>query len=314
MNNENKPVFKVPNIDFIGNRKIAFIIAISLISLTFIALVARGGLNFSVDFVGGTELQVRFDEDVRSEIPKIRQVVSALGLGNPEVRVVASSGGHQGTEMQITVKEQGQEANVRDGITAALRENLTGKNFVVLREETVGPRIGRELQADSLKAVILSIIVIVAYLAIRFKYPYGIASIVAQTHDAIICIGLFAITGWEFSIPVLAAILTVVAYSINSTIVIFDRVRENLGNRALDRMPFDQLVNKSINETFTRNIVTTGSTLFVVLSILFVFFGSGNVLENFAATLFVGFIAGTFSSLYLACSVLVLWNKKWAIR
>ena len=314
MNNEKKTSFKVPNIDFIGNRKIAFIIAISLISLTFVALIARSGLNFSVDFVGGTELQVRFDEDVRSEIAKIRQVVSNLGLGNPEVKLVASTGGHQGTEMQITIKAQEQDVNVRERVSTALNENLGAKRFEVLREETVGPRIGKELQADALKAVILSIIVIVGYLAIRFKYPYGIASIVAQTHDAIICVGLFAITGWEFSIPALAAILTVVAYSINSTIVIFDRVRENLGNRALAKMSFEDLVNKSINETFTRNIVTTGSTLFVVLSILFVFFGSGNVLETFAATLVIGFIAGTFSSLYLACSVLVLWNKKWAIR
>jgi preprotein translocase subunit SecF len=313
MNNENKTTFKVPNINFIGNRKIAFIIAASLIAISFIALIVRGGLNFSVDFVGGTELQLSFENDVRSEIGKIRQNVSALGLGTPEVKLVASTGG-VGTEMQITVKAQGQNVNVRDKITAVLSQSLPEQNFAVLREETVGPKVGKELQADALKAIILSIIVIVAYLAVRFKYPYGIASIVAQTHDAIICIGLFAVTGWEFSIPVLAAILTVVAYSINSTIVIFDRVRENLGNRALDKMSFEDLVNKSINETFTRNIVTTGSTLFVVLSILFVFFGSGNVLENFAATLVVGFIAGTFSSLYLACSVLVLWNKKWAIR
>jgi len=314
MNNEKKPAFKVPNIDFMGNRKIAFIIAISLMSITFISLLARGGLNFSVDFVGGTELQVRFDEDVRSEIGKIRQVVSNLGLGNPEVKLVASTGGHQGTEMQITVKAQEQGVGVRDKITATLNQNLPDKDFVVLREEVVGPKVGKELQGDALKAIILSIVVIVVYLAIRFKYPYGIASIVAQTHDALVCIGLFALTGWEFSIPVLAAILTVVAYSINSTIVIFDRVRENLGNRTLAKMSFEELVNKSINETFTRNIVTTGSTLFVVLSILFVFFGSGNVLENFAATLFVGFIAGTFSSLYIACSVLVIWNEKRSIR
>jgi len=315
MNNENKPNFKVPNINFIGNRKIAFIIAGTLIAVSFLALIIRfvntgSPLNFSVDFVGGTELQVSFEDDMRSEIGKIRQGVSSLGLGIPEVKLVASTGG-VGTEMQITVKAQGQDVSVRDKIEAELKKDFPGNSFSVLREETVGPKVGKELQSDAVKAILLSIVVIVVYLAFRFKYPYGVASIVAQTHDAIICIGLFALTGWEFSIPVLAAILTVVAYSINSTIVIFDRVRENLGNQAFAKMSFEDLVNKSINETFTRNIITTGSTLFVVLSILFVFFGSGNVLENFAATLVVGFIAGTFSSLYIACAVLVLWNKKW---
>lgn len=318
MNNENKTAFKVPNINFIGNRKIAFIIAILFVAISFIALIVRFGssgsmLNFSVDFVGGTELQVSFADDMRSEIGKIRQVISDLGLGTPEVKLVANTTG-QGTEMQITVKAQGQDVSVRDKISAAFNQDFPNNSFTVLREETVGPKVGKELQEDALKAILLSILVILIYLAFRFKYPYGIASIVALTHDAVICVGLFAVTGWEFSIPVLAAVLTVVAYSINSTIVIFDRVRENIGNQALAKMSFEDLVNKSINETFIRNMVTTGSTLFVVLAILFVFLGSGNVLENFASTLVVGFIAGTFSSLYIACAVLVIWNKKWAIR
>ncbi|MDR0303237.1 MAG: protein translocase subunit SecF [Chitinispirillales bacterium] len=304
--------FKVPNINFIGNRNIAFAVAGTFILISFVALLIRG-LNFSVDFAGGTELQVKFDEDVRSEIGKIRQVVSNLGLGTPEVKLV-KAGEAEGTEMQITVKTQGDGTSVRDKITTAFNQDLQGKKFVVLRGETVGPKVGKELQSDAFKAVLFSILVILAYLAFRFKYPYGIASVVALTHDAIICVGFFALTGWEFSIPVLAAILTVVAYSINSTIVIFDRVRENIGNRALDKLSFEDIVNKSVNETLTRNIITTASTLFVVLAILFVFLASGNVLENFAVTLTIGFIAGTFSSLYIACAILVLWNKKWPIR
>ena len=310
---KNTTNYKVPNINFIGNRKIAFSISAALIAITIIALVLRGGLNFSVDFVGGTELEIYFQEDVRSEIGKIRQEVSTLGLGTPEVRLVRI-GETQGTGMQITLKAQGEGVNVREEVSNVLAQNFEGKNFEVLRVETVGPRIGRELQADALKAILLSIAVIVAYLAIRFRYQYGIASVVALAHDAFLTVGLFAVTGWEFSIPVLAAILTVVAYSINSTIVIFDRVRENLGDRTFEKMSFEDLVNKSVNETFTRNIVTTGSTLFVVLSIFFVFFNSGNVLENFAAALTFGFTIGTFSSLYLACAILVMWNKKWAIN
>ena len=307
--------FKIYNINFIGNKKTAFIIAGALIFISAVAILFRG-LNFSVDFVGGTELQVCFNEDVSSQVPEIRKVVSDLGLGNPEVKLVKSQE-NSGTEMQITVKAQGEDVkNVEEKILAALSQSLPGKTFdrEKGRVETVGPKVGKELQADALKAIILSIIVILAYLALRFKYPYGIASVVALTHDAIVTIGLFAVTGWEFSIPVLAAILTVVAYSINSTIVIFDRVRENLGNQSFAKISFDDLVNKSINETFTRNLVTTGSTLFVVLSIFFVFFNSGNVLENFAAALTFGFIAGTFSSLYIACAVLVMWNRKWALR
>jgi len=310
---KNTTNYKVPNINFIGNRKIAFSISAALIAITIIALVLRGGLNFSVDFVGGTELEIYFQEDVRSEIGKIRQEVSTLGLGTPEVRLVRI-GETQGTGMQITLKAQGEGVNVREQVSNVLTQNFEGKNFEVLRVETVGPRIGKELQADALKAILLSIIVIVLYLAIRFKYPYGIASVVALAHDAFLTVGLFALTGWEFSIPVLAAVLTVVAYSINSTIVIFDRVRENLADRTFEKMSFDVLVNKSVNETFTRNIVTTGSTLFVVLSIFFVFFNSGNVLENFAAALTFGFTIGTFSSLYIACAILVMWNKKWAIN
>ena len=303
---------KVPNINFIGNAKNAFIIAGALIFISLIAILVRG-LNFSVDFVGGTELQIRFDDDVHSEIGKIRQVVSSLGFGNPEVKLVKTAES-AGTEMQITVKAQGEGADVKEKVTAALNQNLQGKKFAVLRAESVGPKVGKELQAGALQAVLLSIAVILVYLAFRFKYPYGIASIVALSHDAVICVGLFAISGWEFSIPVLAAVLTVIAYSINSTIVIFDRVRENLANKTLEKLSFEDLTNKSINETLTRNIVTTASTLFVVLAILFVFLGSGSVLENFAATLTVGFIAGTFSSLYIACAILVMWNRKWKLR
>ena len=308
-----KENLKIPGINFIGNRNIAFIIAGALIFISLVALIVRG-LNFSVDFAGGTELQIRFDEDVYSEIGTIRQIVSNLGFGNPEVKLIRS-GDAVGTEMQITVKAQGSDsASVSNKITTSFKQDLPGKEFKVLRNETVGPKVGKELQKDAFWAVLFSIFVILVYLAFRFKYPYGIASVVALTHDAIVCVGLFAITGWEFSIPVLAAILTVVAYSINSTIVIFDRVRENIGNKLLEKISFEDLVNRSINETFIRNVVTTVSTLFVVLAILFVFLFSGSVLENFAATLTVGFLAGVFSSLYIACAILVLWNKKWSIR
>lgn len=303
---------KMTNYNFIGNRKKAFILSGVLFAITIIALVLRGGLNLSIDFVGGTSLQIQFEENISDRLEQIKTTLNDLDLGTPEVRLLGSDG--TGSEIQIIVKSQKANIKVGDKIRSALNQEFPETSFEIRSEEIVGPKVGKELQSDTYKAIFFSLLVIIVYIGIRFKLPYGFAAVAALFHDVIITIGLFAVTGWEFSIPVVAAVLTIIGYSLNATIVIFDRIRENMGNKKYDVSSFEDIVNRSINETLSRTIITSLTTLFVVVSIFVFFMGSGNVLENFSGALIVGIIAGTFSSLFISNSILVMWNRKQTIK
>lgn len=310
-------IFKSTNFNFIGNRTKAFTFSGILLAATVISLVLNRGLNLSIDFAGGTVVQLAFEKSVMDELSEIREIVNGLDLGKPEVKTIGAAGDN---EIQITVKRRDLKGSgVADQIKKALSEQYAGNPFDLRREEKVGPRIGSELQGKAFIAGILSLLAIVVYIGIRFHFPFGIAAIVALFHDVLITIGFFAavdlIPGFEaeFSLPIVAALLTIIGYSLNDTIVVFDRIRENLGG-SLARKSFEDKLNTSINQCLSRTAITSFTTFIVVLSVFITFLNSGNVIKDFSMALLVGVVVGTYSSVFVASPVLVLWNKKWPIR
>ena len=302
--------FKTPNINFIGNRNKAFIFSGILFAITIVSLIINKGPNLSIDFVGGTVVQLKFEKPIVNDLDKIRSAITDLDFGQPEVKTI---GGREDNEIQIIVEKKAEGTLIGDAIKEALKKKLSDNPFELRREEKVGPKIGKELQRNTLIAIILSLIVIVIYIAIRFHLPFGIAAIVALFHDVVVTIGVFSVLDAEFSLPIIAALLTIIGYSLNDTIVVFDRIRENLGGLSAKKS-FDEKVNSSINQCLSRTIITSLTTLMVVITIFAFFYTSGDVIKLFSGALITGVIIGTYSSVFIASPVLILWNKKWAIK
>ncbi len=301
--------FGTTNINFIGNRKIALAISAVAILVTIASLGMKKGPNFSIDFLGGTVLQLKFEKPIAEDRAKIQEIVAGLNFGVPEVKVIGNEGEN---ELQIIVKRQTEGTKVGKDIKDAISEKYSENAFELRSEDMVGPRIGNELKRNAVWAIVLSLLVIVVYIGIRFHFPFGVAAIVALFHDVVITIGVFSLLNWEISLPIIAALLTIVGYSLNDTIVVFDRIRENLGGNS--KKSFEDRVNESINQSLSRTIITSVTTFMVVASIFGFFFKSGDVIELFSAALLTGIIVGTYSSMFIASPVLVAWNKKWAIK
>jgi preprotein translocase subunit SecF len=213
---------------------------------------------------------------------------------------------HFGAENEylIKVKAIGDAANVADQIKDVLSGGIEGRQIDIRRTETVGPRIGAELKTAAFWAIIYSLVGILVYITWRFQFRFAIAAIIALVHDVLITLGFFSVIGMEISLAVIAAILTIVGYSLNDTIVVFDRIRENLHGKR--RENYAGIVNASINETLSRTIITSLTTILVVLSL--VIFG-GAVIRDFALTLLIGVMVGTYSSIFIASPVLVEWQN-----
>jgi len=309
-------LFNETNINFIGNKNKAFVFSVILIVVSIVSLfIPRGkgdtiGPNMSIDFVGGTLVRLKFNVDIRDRLGDVRNVISALELGNPEIKTIGRA---EDNEVQITVKKKSEDDRVAATISSALEEAFGADAFTVEKKEMVGPKIGGELGQKAVWSVILSLIAIVIYIGFRFKLPFGIASIVALFHDVIIVIGVFSVFNVEFSLPMIAALLTIVGYSLNDTIVVFDRIRENLGGTVVKKS-FEDRVNTSINQCLSRTIITSLTTFLVVVTIFVAFLNSGDVLRDFALALLVGVVVGTYSSMFIASPVLIMWNKKWPIK
>ncbi|MBD3240589.1 MAG: protein translocase subunit SecF [Chitinivibrionales bacterium] len=308
--------FTSPNFNFIGNKNKAFIIsglfiAVAILSLFVPIYPNRGiGLNWSIDFVGGTVVQLKFDQPVVDDLGTIRETVADLGYGKPEVKTI---GRRADNEIQIIVKTKKEDAKVADNIKTALAEEYGAESFEVRRQEKVGPKVGGELGQKAVLSLLLALTAIVIYIGFRFHLPFGIAAIVALFHDVLVTVGIFSLANVEFSLPIVAALLTIVGYSLNDTIVVFDRIRENLGGSTVKRS-FEDRVNSSINQCLSRTIITSLTTLLVVLTVFGFFLKSGDVITDFALALLVGVLVGTYSSMFIASPVLVLWNKKWPIK
>ena len=300
-------IFKNTNYNFLGFRKKGFIISSLLILTTFGSIIYHGGFNLAVDFIGGTLTLFKFERPIQRDIGKIREIVNGLGLGSPEVKTV---GTFEKNEIQITVRKKSEGSFVADQIKAALKKQYSDNPFSLEKEERVGPKVSAELAQKALVAVILSWIAIVIYMAFRFKLPHGIAAVTALIHDTILTTGVFTVRNAEISLSFVAAILMVIGYSLNDTIVVFDRIRENT-HKGLIGKSFEDLINSSINQTLSRTIITVLTTIFAV-SMYFLLGGESTRDLSFA--MLVGTIIGTYSTYYVASPVLMYWNKKWPIR
>ncbi len=300
--------FRNPKINFMATRKGGYFVSAILILASIVSLIMHGGPRYSVDFRGGTFMEIRFEDKqnpekpLEIEISNIRDVFASFGLEDAEIK-------HYGSPQEIAVRVDVTEE------TDALFKNIIGQlsseypdyNVIEMRKETVGPKVGKELVGAALLAIFWAIIFILIYVMWRFELRFGVGAIAALVHDVIITVGIFSVLNIEISIQIVAALLTIIGYSLNDTIVVFDRIRENL--KAMKRQVFEYagIVNQSVNETLSRTVVTSSTTLLVVLVL---FFFGGEVIKDFAFALICGVIVGTYSSIYVASPVLVEWESR----
>jgi preprotein translocase subunit SecF len=293
--------FKKTNILFMQKRRTWYFISATVILAGLVSLFIRG-IDFGIDFLGGTELVVSFHEPV--EIGSVRSAMNRIGIGQAEIKTF-------GTEKEVLIRTelQGEGTSIGDQIRTGLAEQFPTNTFTVLKEDKIGPKVGAELRRDALYAVVASLIAILLYIGIRFKFVYGVGAVVALFHDVLvtlgllsICSGIFPQLNLEISQNIVAAFLTLVGLSVNDTVVIFDRIRENQNN--FRTMKLIDLVNKSINETLSRTIITSG-TIVLVLVVLFLL--GGEVNRGFAFTLLIGIVTGTYSSIYVASAIVIDW-------
>ena len=282
--------------DFIKNRKIAYIIPVVIILIGLISIIFQG-FNLGIDFAGGTLLQIKFDKPVSTN--EVRNVLSEFNLSQSTIQNLS--------ENEFVIRIEKIDSEQRMEMLTAFKEDLT--NLEVLRVETVGPVIGEDLKKSAFYALLFAFIGIILYITIRFEFKFSIVSILALCHDCLIILGIFSLLQKEITISIIAAVMTVVGYSINNTIVILDRLRENIKFKT--REPFESLINMSINQSLSRTINTTLTTIIPILTLYF--FG-GNILSDFALALFIGMVAGTYSSIFIASPLLLEWNKIFKIQ
>ncbi len=379
-------LFKEPNIDWMGKAKYFYALSAILLIAGWTSIFMHGGLRYSIDFKGGTNVDVRFAQP--PNIDQIRSGLTAQGLGNSEIQTVSDIANPNSNEVLIFVeqKNQGDEAGDAsktqvinalnaiygvsnsskpdfnsasipsltlfftqhdplllstnagdryqqlakrildyrdknsqgvltsfdsvskvDGVTpavlSALKDNYSLGTFAIRGAEIVGPKVGAELRRQAIVVTLYALGGMLVYIAFRFELVYGAAAVLAVFHDVLITLGFFSLLHFEISLTVIAALLTLVGYSMNDTIVIFDRIREN--NRLLRREPFPDVVNKSINQTLSRTILTSGLTF---LTVLVLFLMGGQVLRAFSFALVVGIVVGTYSSFGIAAPLVVAWN------
>ncbi len=293
-------LFKNPNYDFIGKRKWAYLFSAVITLIGLGSLVVQGGLRYDIDFTGGTLIQVRFEQP--PAIAKIRASLATIQLGDS---IIQEFGDAREYIIRLPLTAVGSEEVARRVQGALSAEPSLGK-FEIRRVEFVGPQVGRELQLQAVYLVLAGLVWIAIYLAFRFDLRGGVAAVVAVVHDVIVCLGALSLTHREFSLPVLAALLTIIGYSVNDTIVAYDRLRENRGRSAPKGRTFAQLMNDAVNQTLSRTILTSLTTFFSTAVVLF--FG-GKTLEDFAFVLFVGVITGTYSTIYVAGALVVDWTS-----
>jgi preprotein translocase subunit SecF len=377
--------FHETHIHFVKHRRRAYILSLALIAAGLVSLLIKGGPNLSIDFEGGTLVQLRFDEQV--PIGQLREAVTAAGYNEGQIQqfgslneylitveriseegvaadrllealtavqplgnwsVVSSkemlpdlSSGFEGGNLVIVegdsipptealrdaVRAQGVgvvdltresdrrvafgmpflgvETKAADRLKSEIQERFPERTIEVRRTETVGPKIGEELKNRAWAAIMISLFGILVYISWRFEFRFAVGAIVALMHDVIITLGIFSILDKEISIVILAAFLTIVGYSLNDTIVVFDRIRENFSLRR--RESFDSMIDISINESLSRTVITSLTTLFVVVCL---FFFGGEVIHDFAFAMIVGIVVGTYSSIYVASPILVEWQNR----
>jgi preprotein translocase subunit SecF len=284
------------DIDFVGLRFKMLILSWALIAVGLMSVWLKGGLNYGIDFAGGTMVHVKFDQP--TSVGDVR-----AALSNPALKeIVVQNVGKEGREFQVRVlgADQGGSATVADAIKGGLKDKFGEGTYEIMRVETVGPKVGRDLWRDASLAVLVATLIMGAYIAARFELRFGVGAAVALVHDVLMTIGALSIANMEFDLTTVAALLTVVGYSVHDTVIVSDRIRENM--RKMRRETLARIINVSINETLARTLITSGTAILVTAA-LFVL--GGAVIHSFAFALLVGFIVGTYSSIYVASPIVL---------
>ena len=285
--------------DFMGKIKMTMTISglVILIGLGSVAL--SGGLKYGIDFAGGTLIQLQFKTPPDIEV--IRDGLKTISLGESTIQEF-------GSKRDILIRIQRSEEKL-EAVGSKVRNSLGGKfnkeDITIERVEMVGPKVGRDLREKALLSILYAIIGIVIYISWRFELQYAIAAIIALAHDVLVTLGAFSILDKEFTLVIIAAFLAIIGYSLNDTIVVFDRIRENLRRRGKNTLV--QTINASINQTLSRTILTSGTTLMVVMAL---FFFGGEIIHDFSFALLVGILVGTYSSIFIASVFLVYWDSR----
>jgi preprotein translocase subunit SecF len=290
------------NIDFVGYRFYAVSASIVVIVIGIVSLLVRG-VNYGIDFAGGTLVQVKFSQPV--SINDIRSAVESISAKDVTVQDFGT-----GRSNEFIVRMLESDPELKQGlpqqVSKALTERFKGKSdFEVLRVESVGPRVGKDLRQRAVLAVLAATVVMGIYIAVRFEPRFGVGAAVALLHDVMVAVTALSLTRMEFDLTTVAALLTIVGYSVNDTVIVSDRIRENM--RKNRREPLASVMNRSINETLSRTILTGGTVLLVVLAL---FFLGGEIIHGFAFTLLVGVIVGTYSSVYIASPIVLYMDLK----
>ncbi|HZI72753.1 MAG TPA: protein translocase subunit SecF [Gemmatimonadales bacterium] len=297
-------LFSNAHYDFIGVRRYAYALTAAILIPGLIFLLVAG-LNYSIEFTGGTLLQIRSQHPV--DVAQLRTGLDREGIHGAEIQ---NFGSQDEYVIRARVAKPGSDANdtqaTAKAVSIALDNVLGAGKYTVLRTEAVGPKVGGELRQKAFLAIFLSFFAVLAYLAYRFEWRFGLAAVIATAHDILATIAFIGVLRLEVSLTVVAAVLSMVGYSLNDTIIIFDRVRENL--RKHKHESFEQILNRSINETLPRSVLTHGTSL-ATLAALAVF--GGEVIRPFALVMFFGVFTGTFSSIYIASPVLMAIEKRW---
>jgi len=285
--------------DFMGKIKAAMIISGVVILIGLGSIVISGGLKYGIDFAGGTLVQLQFKSP--PEIEAIRDGLKTIGLGESTIQEF-------GSKKDILIRVERSEEKL-EAVGAMVKRSLSGKfhsdDITVERVEMVGPKVGRDLREKALLSILYAIIGIVIYISWRFEFQYAIAAIIALIHDVLVTMGAFSVLDKEFTLVIVAAFLTIIGYSLNDTIVVFDRIRENL--RRKGKRSLSEIINSSINQTLSRTLLTSGTTLLVVLAL---FFFGGEIIHDFSFALLVGVFVGTYSSIFIASVFLVYWASR----
>ena len=290
------------NIDFIGKRKIGIVISLSLILIGLVSIVAHGGPRLGIDFLGGTLVQVKFDDPV--SIIDVRSAISSAGYGGA---VIQQFGGDK--EILIRILEAKGDTEASTLISQALTDYFTANPYEIRKVEKVGPKIGGELRNKAVLAIFAAMLGIVIYITFRFEFKFAIGALIALAHDVLITLGIFSLLDIEITLAVIAAFLTIVGYSLNDTIVVYDRIRENI--KAMRRESYEKIINTSINNSLARTVVTSFTT-FMVVFILYII--GGQVISGFSFAMMLGVIVGTYSSIFIASPILIEWHERTAAK
>lgn len=297
-------LFKTTNIPFLDARGLWYIVSSAVIVAGLIAILVRG-VSLGIDFLGGTEIVVGFQQ--APDIGQLRSTLSGAGLEGAEIKTFGEP-----TDIIIRTTEQAEGTVVGDRIREALKGTYGAGQFEILRQYKISPKIGKELREDAVYAIAWGLVAIMIYVAIRFKFAYGIGAVLSLFHDVLVTLGVIVMLNGlipglnlEITLEVIAAFLTLVGVSVNDTVVVFDRIREN--ERLYRSMDLKSVMNKSLNEMLGRTIITNG-TILAVLFVLLLF--GGEVTRAFAFTLVVGQLTGTYSSIYVASAIVLDWPRR----